>query len=217
MKNYTTYIFDLDGTITDTTSVWLDIFRDGLQQFGVTAPENRILANHTHDWRQMLELGLAEKNLDEFTQLAHKLAKERLPEAPLHADAYTMLETLKQSGKNVAIFSTMDRPIFEPTMQHRGLDKITSVAIAGTDVPNRKPHPDGILKALDDLGVAKEDYASAVYIGDKDTDILAAQNAGIEGVLYYPASHQLIYNLDELSKHNPTAVITDWQELLSAA
>jgi phosphoglycolate phosphatase len=216
MKDYATYIFDLDGTITDTTSVWLDIFRDALQQFGVTAPEKRVLAKHTHDWRQMLELGLAEADLEAFTQLAHKLAKERLPEAPLHSGAYAMLEALKQRGKNVAIFSTMDRPIFEPTMKHRELDKITSVAIAGTDVPNRKPQPDGILKALDDLGIAKENYASAVYIGDKDTDILAAQNAGIDGVLYYPASHQLIYDLDELSKHNSTAVITDWQELLAA-
>nr|AIA14785.1 Haloacid dehalogenase-like hydrolase [uncultured bacterium] len=161
-----------------------------------------------------MELGLAEKDLEQFTQLAHKLARERLSEAPLHTGAYTMLETLKQNGKNLAIFSTMDRPIFEPTMKHRELDKIASVAIAGTDVPNRKPHPDGILKALDDLGVAKEDYASAVYLGDKDTDILAAHNAGIDGILYYPASHQLIYDLSELSKHNPAAVITDWQELL---
>jgi HAD superfamily hydrolase (TIGR01549 family) len=216
MKNYDTYIFDLDGTITDTTSVWLDIFRDGLQYFGITAPEARILAKHTHDWRQMLEIGLAEKDLDEFTQLAHKLAKERLPEAPLHAGAYKTLETLKQRGKNIAIFSTMDRPIFEPTMEHRQLNKIVQVAVAGTDVPNRKPHPDGILKALDDLGIAKSDYMSAVYIGDKDTDILAAQNAGIDGILYYPVSHQVIYDIEELSKHNPTAVVADWQELLSA-
>ena len=54
-----------------------------------------------------------------------------------------------------------------------------------------------------------------MYIGDKDTDILAAHNAGIDGILYYPVEHQLIYELDELQTHKPEAIITDWRELLN--
>lgn len=215
MKEYTTYIFDLDGTITDTMTVWLGIFRDGLTTFQVVPPDDKTLSAHTHDWKQMLELGLPESKLDEFIALAHKLAKERLPEAPLHEGAYEMLETLKAKGKRIAIFSTMDRPIFEPAMQYRNLDAIAEVAVAGTDVANRKPQPDGILKSLKDLGIAPTDYATAVYIGDKDTDILAAHNAGVDGVLYYPPDHQKMYDLEELKKHNPTAIINSWSELLA--
>ncbi len=216
MKDYATYIFDLDGTITNTNHVWLDIYRDCLTQLEVPVPEARVIAQHTHDWRQMLELGLSEEDLTNFTQMAHQLAKERLPEAPLHAYAYEVLETLKRRGKQIAIFSTMDRSLFEPTLKHRELNKITQVAVAGTDVPHRKPQPDGILKALDDLGIAKADYASAVYIGDKDTDIIAAHNAGIDGILYFPESHQVMYDTSEVTKHNPTAIITSWRELLPA-
>lgn len=213
MKAYTTYIFDLDGTITDTLTVWLGIFRDCLLECGVTPPDDKTLSQHTHDWKQMLQLGLPESKLDEFVALAHKLANERLPEAPVHIGALEALETLKNAGKRVAIFSTMDRPIFEPAMKHRGLDKIAEVAVAGTDVAHRKPQPDGILKALTDLGITAQDYATAVYIGDKDTDIQAAHNAGIDGVLYYPAAHQLFYDLEALSAHQPTAIINDWAEV----
>jgi beta-phosphoglucomutase-like phosphatase (HAD superfamily) len=125
------------------------------------------------------------------------------------------LEALKGYGKRIAIFSTMDRPIFEPAMEHRNLNAVVEVAVAGTDVEHRKPHPDGILKALQDLGIAQADYGDAVYIGDKDTDIEAAKNAGVDGILYYPAAHQLMYDLEDLRKHNPVSIIADWSELLS--
>jgi HAD superfamily hydrolase (TIGR01549 family) len=213
MKTYSTYIFDLDGTITDTASVWLGIFRDDLAEHGITPPDDKTLSAHTHDWRQMLELGLSEDKLESFTARAHELANERLPKTPLHNGAYEMLERLVNAGKRVAIFSTLDRPIFEPVISYRELDKLVSVAIAGTDVPHRKPAPDGILKALDDLNVPKDEYHDAVYIGDKDTDILAAQNAGVDGVLYYPVEHELLYELDKLAKHKPAAIIHDWREL----
>jgi HAD superfamily hydrolase (TIGR01509 family) len=215
MKNYTTYIFDLDGTITDTASVWLGIFRDCLTHFETPVPDDKTLAGHTHDWKQMLELGLPESKLEAFIALAHQLANERLTQAPLHTGAYETLEELRNQGKRVAIFSTMDRPIFEPCIEYRELDKVAEVLVAGTDVPRRKPHPDGILKALQDLGIRPEDYDAAVYIGDKDTDILAAHNAGIDGILYYPPEHQLMYELDELKAHDPVAIITGWKELLS--
>ena len=215
MKIYKTYIFDMDGTITDTLVVWLDLLRDCLLAFDVTPPDDKTLSQHTHDWRDMLKLGLSEEKLEAFTQMAHKLANERLPEAPFHAGAYAALETLKNHGKNIAIFSTMDRPMFEPAMQHRNLYAITKVAVAGTDVPERKPHPDGILKALRDLGMSEADKKDAVYIGDKDSDILAAHNAGIDSILFYPAAHQLFYDLEKLKAHNPTHIISDWSELIA--
>lgn len=216
MKDYTTYIFDLDGTITDTLTVWLGIFRDCLLHFGITPPDDQSLSQHTHDWKQMLQLGLPEDRLEDFITLAHTYAGQRLPHAPLHEHALETLQTLKQQGKRIAIFSTLDRPIFEPAMHYRHLGEIAEAAIAGTDVQRRKPHPDGILRALEDLNIPKEQYGHAVYIGDKDTDILAAQNAGIDSVLYFPPSHQAIYDIATLAQHNPTHIINDWQELLQS-
>lgn len=213
MKHYQTYIFDLDGTITDTMTVWLGIFREGLEHFGIPLPDDKTILQHTHDWKEMVYLGLPEEKVEAFGALARDLANQRLSDAPLHVGAYEMLEALKNNGKQIAIFSTMDRPVFEPAVLHRGLDKITNVLIAGTDVPHRKPRPDGILKALQDLHVDEKDYKNAVYIGDKDTDIQAAHNAGIDSILYYPAAHHLMYDLEEVKQHKPTYIITDWDQL----
>lgn len=213
MKSYSVYIFDLDGTITDTTQVWLDLIRETLLKFGVTAPEDKILAKYTHDWKEMIKLGLPLEKLDEFTKLNHRVANERLPKAPLHDGAYEVLSKLRKKGKRVGIFSTLDRPMFEPAMEFRNLYAVSEASIAGTDVPHRKPHPAGILKTLEDLGIPQSEFVDAVYIGDKATDIQAAQNAGIDSILYYPPLHAAIYDRGELEKLNPTYVIEDWKEL----
>ena len=215
MRSYTTYIFDLDGTITNTGDVWLGIMRDGLIHVGVKPPVDKELAWYTHDWKELSRLGLSEELIQEFTLFAITAANERLSVAPLHEGALEMLHHLKRNGKNLAIVSAMRREMFEPAMISRNLTSLVEVAIAGTDVLNQKPHPDGIFKALEDLGIPKEEYKNAVYLGDKDTDIQAATNAGIDGILFYPVAHQLLYDLEEVKKHSPTYIVTDWQELLS--
>lgn len=215
MNSYKTYIFDLDGTITNTMAVWLDIFKEALPKFDVIVPDDKTLIKHTHNWNEMTKLGLAEEKLPDFTIYIHAQAHKHLPEAQFHIGAFETLESLKNNGKKISIFSSMDRPLFEPAMKYRNLNSIIDIAIAGTDVPHRKPKPDGILQALELLKVPQNEYQSAVYVGDKETDIQAARSAGIKSILYYPASHQLMYDLDELKLHKPDHIITDWAQLLT--
>lgn len=213
MKKYENYIFDFDGTITDTAVVWLNIFRAGLIHFGVTPPDDKTLAAHTHNWAQMPLLGLNESDVPGFATFAHAQANERLPEAPLHVGAREILEYLVNNGKRVAIYSGMDRAIFEPAIEHHDLHTLVEVAVAGDDAPRRKPYPDGIHLTLELMNIQSQDYDKTVYIGDKDTDIIAARNAGVDSILYFPIAHQVLYDLEEVKLHNPTATITDWQEL----
>ncbi len=49
------------------------------------------------------------------------------------------------------------------------------------DHPDRKPAPGMLLRALTEWGI---DPARAVMVGDKQTDVLAAERAGIAGLLF---------------------------------
>jgi len=214
MKAYDTYIFDLDGTITDTMTVWLDILRDALLHFGMIPPDDKTLAWYSHDWRQLTQIGFPEDKLDEFAKFIYGLANTRLPQAEFHTGAYKTLEKLKNQGKKIGVFSSMDREMFEPAMQQRNLYPLAQVAIAGNEPTHRKPHPAGIEKAIEILGISSAARKSVVYVGDKDTDIQTAQNAGVASILYFPVSHNYIYDLEELKKYKPTHIITRWEELL---
>jgi beta-phosphoglucomutase-like phosphatase (HAD superfamily) len=218
MKQYDVYIFDLDGTITDTTAVWIQIFRECLEKLGVDTSviADDEIAKHTHDWKATIDLGLSPDDVPKLAEYAKELANKRLPSAEQFPRAYETLEAIRAKGKKLAIFSTMDRPIFEPAMEHNNLYDVAQATVAGTDVPNRKPAPDGILKALEDLGVSEKEYSRVMYMGDKDTDIQAAHNAGIDAILFYPPIHQEIYDKDAVLAHSPEAVIADWQELLES-
>lgn len=214
MKSYETYIFDLDGTITDTMAVWLDILRASFIHFGITPSDDKTLAFYSHDWTQLKHVGFPEEKFDQLAQFIYKLANKRLPEAEFHNGAYEVLETLKNKGKRLAVYSSLDKAIFEPAMQYRNLYPLVDAALAGTDITHRKPHPEGILKVLDVLNISSDLYKTVVYVGDKDTDIQAAHSARIASILYYPIAHSLFYNFSDLKKYNPTHIITDWQELL---
>lgn len=198
-----THAFDLDGTITNTMATWLGIYGDNLRDLGLAVPPDEELAKHTHDWRQMLTLGVTEEQLPGFITQATSRAAERLPDAPLFPGAYDTLSRLRDRGARVAIFSTMDRPILEPAMQHNRLYDITKVAIAGTDVKRRKPYPDGLHLALSSVGTELNDYRNATYTGDKDTDIKTAHNATVKGVLFFPPEHDGVYNYEALLASRP--------------
>ena len=71
MKSYDTYIFDLDGTLTNTMSMWLDVFRLVLKKFDIYVPDDKTLASHTHNWSEMTKLGLPEDKLEKFKTLIH--------------------------------------------------------------------------------------------------------------------------------------------------
>jgi len=217
MKHYDTWIFDLDGTITDTTAVWIQIFRDCLKHVGVndTAFTDTEIAKYTHDWNTVIKLGVDPDKVPAFAKYAAALANKRLPDAELFPNARETLQELRARGMRVGIFSAMDRDIFEPAMRHRQLYDVAEVGVAGTDVANRKPAPDGILKALADLGVPEQDFGTVAYMGDKDTDLQAAHSAGIDAILFFPPGHQVIYDKEAVLQHKPEAVITGWQDLLT--
>ena len=50
------------------------------------------------------------------------------------------------------------------------------VIIGGEDVKQHKPHPEGLLKALENLNV---EAINALYIGDHPIDAQAARGAGV--------------------------------------
>jgi len=64
-------------------------------------------------------------------------------------------------------------------MRRFGLDAWLDAAVGVLDVPRPKPAPDVIRKCLARLGVPP---SSGVYVGDAESDLVAARAAGVEFV-----------------------------------
>lgn len=87
----------------------------------------------------------------------------------------------------------------------------------GDDVKKRKPAPDLILKALENLDL--EPGTGCWYVGDSTTDVIAANDAGVTSIFFNGAKWDLAW-IDKIfpdtvrHPHKPDAVINDFDELV---
>src|SRR4029078_5383663 len=75
----------------------------------------------------------------------------------------------------VAIASGASRPEIEAVLKATGLRPLFEVIVTAEDIRNSKPHPEGYLIALEQLGVPGAD---ALAFEDSDLGVSAALSAG---------------------------------------
>lgn len=180
---YTTYIFDLDGTLLDTLGDLAASVNYALRTHGL--PEHSI-----DDVRQFVGNGvrrlmeravpdgadnpLFEETFKTFRQhyMEHSLDTTR----PYEGIPET-LAALKAHDCHMAVVSNKMMAATQSLCRHFFPDTI-EVAIGEDEAAGicKKPAPDTVIAALKALGVGKE---KAVYVGDSDVDILTARNSGI--------------------------------------
>lgn len=141
----------------------------------------------------------------------------------LEAGVPERLAALRRMGLRLGVLSNRSRQF----MAHEiymvdgvGWHELFDTIVCGDDVARRKPHPDLILKALDDLGCAAG--ADCWYVGDSTTDVIAAKQAGVTAVFYNGAGWDRAW-IDRIfpgstrHPHTPDSVIASLDELVDLA
>lgn len=132
---------------------------------------------------------------------------------PLEPDVREQITRLKEAGLPVGVISNRRRDFFEQELAQvdgTGWLDLFDVAVCGTDVAARKPAPDPLLHALEQLGVAADEHVW--YVGDSTTDIIAARRAGITPLFYNGAGWSQAW-IDKIFPgsnrypHRPEAVV----------
>jgi HAD superfamily hydrolase (TIGR01509 family) len=213
MKHYDAYLFDWDGTVAQTLAVWIPIVRKTLRTYGIEADDKEIVLKIMGRAIAALpELGVPQADLPAVFAEWDRVAVEQIPQAPFYPDVLDVLRLLKTHGKRTAIITATIGNTMQVVLDAHNLHDMFDVVVTGNDVTAHKPDPEGILMALARLGVAKD---RAVMLGDSEKDILAAHNAGIDSVLFFPRDNEAFHTLGELAAHKPTYIIHSWRELLN--
>lgn len=181
MKNYNTLLFDLDGTLLDTL-------------YDLYAATNHALAAHGYPERSMDEVrmfvGNGVKKLidravpdgtDAETAAAvladfrtYYAAHSRDHTAP-YPGILLSLKALHDKGWKMAVISNkFDAAV--KTLNRDFFSAFISVAIGDMEGRRKKPAPDSLYAAMEELGVRAD---TCIYIGDSDVDIETAKNASI--------------------------------------
>lgn len=180
--NYTTYLFDFDYTLADSSRGIVTCFRNVLNRHGYTQPTDddikRTIGKTLEDSFSILS------GVTDPLQLA-EFKKEYVKEADTHMTVNTVLflETksvliaLKDSGARIGIISTKFRYRIKELLDQHFPEDFLDIIIGGEDVKTPKPSPEGLLLAIKQLHVTK---AETLYIGDSTVDAETAQKAGVD-------------------------------------
>lgn len=180
-----TILFDLDGTLIDSTEAILESFYYSFSSLGVTAPkEEDIKSKIGYTLEDIFAfLGAEEGRIAEHVT-AYKTHYREIskPKTHLLEGAREAIE-LAASFATCAIVTTKTSKYSEELLTHMGVMHYFKGLVGREDVENVKPHPEPIHKALAQLGKNEADNKNDIWmIGDTFLDVEAAKNAGIRHI-----------------------------------
>lgn len=204
-------LFDLDGTLVDSVDAYIEVAQVAAAPFGfeVTGEQVRTaLATGGSFWR-----GAVPQDRRDGDAIVKALAAHASREWPrvlrehgrLFAGLAQTLDALKKAGIMLGIVSGARPEVLELLRPNGILDRFDAVVL-GDDVSKAKPSPEGILKCLNQLGVAP---GEALYVGDAPIDILASRAAGVHVVSVLTGAG----NSAMLSAYEPDRIVSSHAKL----
>ncbi|MFD2629138.1 pyrophosphatase PpaX [Oceanobacillus kapialis] len=202
-----TILFDLDGTLIDTNELIIASFMHTFSHYGMSYTREEIIQFNgppLADTFQRIAPDLGEKMIE--TYRAHNLA---VHDSYVTAFPYVLetITALKEQGLQLGIVSTKMRKGVNMGLSLTGLDSFMDTIVTFDDVTHAKPHPEPVLKAVQELGANLE---TTLMVGDNYHDIESGKNAGVltAGVAWSDKGSSF------LAEYHPTYMLKDMRDLL---
>ena len=181
--------FDLDGTLVDTAPDFHTVLNAMLAEAGrPPLPYATVRAQVSNGARAVVRCGFGgepgEADFDaRLEQFLDRYVQHLTVGSTLFDGMEAVLAALEARSVPWGIVTNKPARFTEPLLAGLGLSTRVGPVICPDHVRERKPHPEGLLKAADMLGVAP---AACIYVGDHDRDIAAGRRAGMRtiGVLF---------------------------------
>lgn len=180
-------VFDLDGTLLDTSEGLISSVRYTVEKLGYEMPSADELRKFIGPPIQnsfARQYNLEGPVLQEIATIFRDHYKEYdLLKAVPYEGIYDVFSALVLSGIKPVIATYKRQDYATRILEHFGFDKYTDI-MYGADHENKLKKKDIIELALKDAGV--NDYREAVMVGDSDNDAIGARDIGVPfvGVTY---------------------------------
>lgn len=178
---FETAVFDLDGTLLDTLDDLMNSVNFALAEFDFPKRSREEIRQFVGNGVGMLikravPAGTSTEIEEEcLSVFRHHYSEHKEDNTAPYDGISPALLKLKEAGIKTAVVSNkFDAAVKELCKPFFG--DLIPVAIGERENVRRKPCPDSVFEALKELGAEKE---TAIYIGDSDTDVETAKNAGI--------------------------------------
>ena len=206
-------LFDFDYTLADSSVAVVRCANHALTGLGLepASPDaiRRTIGLSLPDTLAVLAGEQHRPRALEFRRLWRELSDQiMVKETHLLPGVIEALTPLRDRGLSLGIVSTKFRSRIEAVLDRERVGHLFDTIVGGEDVSEHKPHPEGLLRALEQLGLAA---SVALYVGDSTIDAAAAERAGLEFVAVLSG----VTEERELTRYRPRAVLRRLGELQS--
>ena len=195
-------LFDLDGTLIDSTEAILDGFRYTFNEFNKEYPGDKEVKKLIGLPLDIMfnKLGIYENvwdYVDTYKKRYRIISKEKTKLLPFTKEAVIKANKFARLG----IVTTKTALYSRELLEYFEIMHYFEVLIGREDVENPKPHPEPILKAIHLMHVNKE---ATFMIGDTCLDMVSAKEAGVKyiGVKFEYENEKNLKNCAKIIKNN---------------
>ncbi|MDO5682222.1 MAG: HAD family phosphatase [Propionibacteriaceae bacterium] len=219
-ESFQGFVFDMDGVLTDTESLWDEVRRGLAAEAGLPWPNEAtaaMMGMSTPEWAAYLveTVGLPGPPDRVATEVIDAMAeryRDHLPTMPGAVAAVRRMAALLPIG----LASSSPRRLIDTVLAELDLTDLFAVTVSTEEMDRGKPAPDGYLRACELLGV---DPVRCAAIEDSSNGLRAAHAAGLTVIAvphedHPPATDALalaavvIDSLDELDANLLTRLAT---------
>ncbi|WP_136634955.1 HAD hydrolase-like protein [Pseudooceanicola onchidii] len=208
-----TIVFDLDGTLADTSRDLLAAANHCLGDYGADAMLGDDDAGTAlRGGRAMLRLGLGRIGRDDeavidalYPRLLTAYADAISVHTVLYPGAMQSIEVLRREGHGVAICTNKPEKLARQLLTDLGVIDEFQALVGADTLPVRKPDPEPLREAVRRAG---GDPALAALVGDSDTDRNTARAANVPSILvtFGPSG-------EDMAALDPEALIDHFDDL----
>jgi len=178
-------LFDLDGTLVDSTRAHVEAWINAAQSLGIIVAREEVEAlmglSSLDIARSLLQGKGCIESAEHLAALKDEIfMKEMLGEIELIDGALEAVSWVKDKGLLSGVVSMNPARLIIEVLRLKGLLNLIDVIVGSDNVERGKPAPDALLMACELLEVKPDE---CIYVGDKSYDVLAARNAGMKSVI----------------------------------
>lgn len=213
-KSSAAILFDMDGTLIDSTDAIVGSIEESFHAHGLTPPSpDKIHSLVGHPLQEMFSMLDVPEELMEATIESYRIHFRRL--GPVHTKLLTGAREaviLASQFARTAIVTTKTGWYTRELIKDLKIDEYIETVVGYEDVKYPKPHPEPVLKALNDLNLLRNgnvrEGCMAYMIGDTFMDVSSARQAGI-GSAALISGHG---KMEDIIKENPDIICRDVNE-----
>ena len=195
IKNTFVFLFDLDGTLVNTDSIYFEVWKTILYSYKIELTyELFIKYIHGNSDNKVVKMLIPNENIQLISDLKDKLFIESINNIKIIEGAIEFLKLIKSLGYHISIVTNCNRLVGEKIIDYCKFYQYIDFLTIGSECSKPKPYPDPYIETMKKYNIKSN---QVIILEDSKSGLLSGRMASplcLVGLMTNYSSEELILN-----------------------